>query len=189
MYFLARPEAKEIEAFLTQAREQPFSYTAVGATREAAAPAGYTVDHNRIKLGTGGECFKAAADAIRSWKMFDLGWVSLHPPTTPIEESRNVAVLVEHLGFFSLNAARIVYTLDDPDRFGFAYGTLTDHGESGEERFLVEIDSQTGEVWYDLYAFSRPGNILSTLGFLYARSLQKQFARESLAAMHRAVNR
>ena len=45
-----------------------------------------------------------------------------------------VAVVVRHYGFWSLNACRIVYVLDDtaPDgtevrRVGFAYGTLPEH--------------------------------------------------------------
>src|SRR5690606_8886230 len=170
MYFLNRPDATEIDTFLQSAREMGFSYNELGASREADAPEGYTVDHNRIKLGTGRECFGAAANAIRSWKMVDLGWVKLHPPTTPIEENRNVAVLIDHLGLCSLTAARIVYTFADTAGFGFAYGTLTDHGASGEARFLAELDPESEDVWYDLYAFSRPGNFLTYLGYLYARS-------------------
>ncbi len=187
MYFLTRPGPAEIDAFLQSSRDMDFSYPELRATN-TAPPDGYTIDHNRNKLGTGAETFAAAADAIRAWKMFDIGWVSLHPPNAAIEEGQNVAVRVSHLGFYSLNAARVVYTINDAGRFGFAYGTLTDHGESGEERFLVEIDPETEDVWYDLYAFSRPGNFLSNLGFPYARSLQKQFALDSMAAMQRAVN-
>ena len=92
--------------------------------------------------------------------MFDFPWVRLCYPDTPIEAGRNIAVAIEHLGFYSLNATRIVYTIDEAARFGFAYGTLSEHGEIGEERFSVE-QLPSGEVWYDLYAFSRP--VLSLL--------------------------
>jgi uncharacterized protein (UPF0548 family) len=81
-----------------------------------------------------------------------------------------------------------VYVIDEPDRFGFAYGTLPQHAESGEERFSVEYHPDTDEVWYDIYAFSRPGNFLIRLGYPYARWRQKQFAVESKAAMLRAVS-
>ena len=113
--------------------------------------------------------------------MFYMPWVRLCWSTAPIEVGTNVAVLVSHLGVFSLNPARIVYVIDEPRRFGFAYGTLRGHAEIGEERFSVEHLADDS-VLYDLYAFSRPGP-LACLGYPYARALQKKFARESLEAM------
>ena len=55
-----------------------------------------------------------------------------------------------------MNACRIVYVIDEQgssERYGFAYGTLPDHMERGEERFTVEFDTDDQTVWYDLYAF------------------------------------
>jgi uncharacterized protein (UPF0548 family) len=72
-------------------------------------------------------------------------------------------------------------------RFGFAYGTLPGHAESGEERFTVEWHEADGAVWYDILAFSRPRRLLARLGYPLARRLQKRFARDSAAAMRRAV--
>jgi uncharacterized protein (UPF0548 family) len=106
---------------------------------------------------------------------------------TPIEPGRNVALLASHLRFYSVGSCRIVYVIDEPDRFGFAYGTLSRHAESGEERFTVEYHAKTGEVWYDIYAFSRPGHWMVRLGYPYARYLQTNFAVASKAAMKRAV--
>ena len=71
-----------------------------------------------------------------------------------------------HFGFWSLNACRIVYTIDEEGpvvRFGFAYGTLPDHAEQGEERFSVEWHHEDGTVWYDILAFSRPNHPLASL--------------------------
>jgi uncharacterized protein (UPF0548 family) len=119
--------------------------------------------------------------------MFDVPGLELIPGETPIEVGRNVALLAEHLGFYSLNSCRIVYVIDEPDRFGFAYGTLTEHAESGEERFTVEFHSETGDVWYDIYAFSRPGKLLVRLGYPYARRRQKHFALSSKITMKNAV--
>jgi uncharacterized protein (UPF0548 family) len=108
-------------------------------------------------------------------------------PDTPIEVGENVAPVARHLGFYSLNACRIVYVIDEPNRFGFAYGTLTEHAEIGEERFTVEFDPDTGVVWYDVFAFSRPGGIFVKLGYPYARYRQKAFSRGSKEAMLRAI--
>ena len=70
-------------------------------------------------------------------------------------------------------------------RFGFAYGTLPDHVERGEERFTIEWQADDS-VWYDIYAFSRPKHPLARLGFPVTRMLQKRFARDSLAVMKAA---
>src|SRR4051794_40806522 len=144
MFVFAKPKREEIEGFLAERGSDNFSYAEVGAT-EADPPAGYNLDHNRIQLGSGAACFDRAKDAIRSWKMFALAWVELYFDDTPIETGQTVAILVRHFGFYSLNAARIVYTIDTSERFGFAYGTLTGHSEIGEERFSVEYHPDTDE--------------------------------------------
>ena len=69
------------------------------------------------------------------------------------------------MGSWTVNAARIVYVVDTGElakssgvrQFGFAYGTLPGHMESGEERFLIE-QLADGSVWYDIVAFSRPAH-------------------------------
>lgn len=183
MFFFAKPSQSFVENFLLKARAMEFSYPDIGAT-ETSVPDGYVLDHNRIEIGSDWE---GAKDAVREWKMFDFDWVDISWPTTPIETGQTVAIVIQHLGFYSLNAARIVYTIDESDRFGFAYGTLEDHGESGEERFMVERDSK-GTVWYDLKAFSRPNHVFAKLGYPVVRMFQKRFAYDSKQAMFRAVN-
>ena len=187
MFSFFRPNRSDIESFISRSAAQTFSYRDVGGTAKERPQNGYTVDHNRIKLGSGTKVWDRAKPAVIGWKMFDFPWVSLCWPAAPIRPGENVAILVRHLGFFSLNAARIVYTIDEPDRFGFAYGTLSDHGESGEERFLVERDPELGDVWYDLYAFSKPNYLLAKMGYPLTRHLQRRFAMDSKQAMSNAV--
>src|SRR5262245_62107513 len=187
MFFLSRPNQNAIAAFLSAQRNQTFSYAEVECTRKDA-PNGYVADHNRIELSKGIDAFKRAKDAVRQWKMFDMPWVDLFLPDTPLEPGASVAVLIPHLGFWSLNACKIVYLIDELgpiEKFGFAYGTLTDHGERGEERFTVEFHSDQ-TVWYDLRAFSRP-RTLARFAYPYTRLLQKRFANDSKLAMRKAV--
>lgn len=186
MFLAAKPGPDQVSNFIRHSAKSSFSYEQTGATN-GIPPAGLTVDHNRIKLGEGTAAFERAKAAVRAWKMFDISWAQLFEPNTPIEPERTVAILIKHFGFYSLNAARIVYVIDEPDRFGFAYGTLQDHGESGEERFSVEFNAETNEVFYDLFAFSRPAHFLAKLGYPLTRMLQKRFARDSKAAMLRAI--
>lgn len=190
MFLLREPSEKDIRAFLRELEATPFSYGEVGSSR-GPAPPGYVVDHNRIELGRGEGAFLRAIEALNSWRMFDTGWVRVWPPDTPIEVGNAVAVIGRHYGFWSLNACRIVYRVEEERdgvrRFGFAYGTLPEHAAKGEERFTVERKLEDDRVWYDLYAFSRPNGPLAKLGYPAARHLQKRFARDSRGAMVRAV--
>jgi uncharacterized protein (UPF0548 family) len=124
--------------------------------------------------------------------MFNMPWIRLYWPTSPIEEGVDVAVLVRHSGFFSLNPARIVYVINEEGsilRYGFAYGTLAEHSESGEERFTVEWNLSEDKIWYDVLAFSRPNKTLAKLGYPLARMFQKRFAEASKMAMLESVRR
>jgi uncharacterized protein (UPF0548 family) len=161
----------------------------VGATA-ATPPAGYALDHTRIELGLGEAAFHAAKAAMQRWEHFRLGWVEASSPPTPIRAGEVVAIMGHAMGLWWLNACRIVYTVDEAgpiNRFGFAYGTLPGHAESGEERFLIEWDQSDNRVWYDIFAFSKPNSILARLGYPMVRRLQKRFGRDSAAAMLKAV--
>lgn len=190
MLFLSKPGQEVIRSFLSSQKDLPFSYSEVGSSREIA-PSGYVCDHNRVRLGTGRADFDRAIAAVRQWKMFDMPWVELCWPNMPIEPGATVAVVVSHLGIWSLNACRIVYVIEEVgsmEKFGFAYGTLPGHAASGEERFTVEFDTNDEAVWYDILAFSRP-KALALLAYPFTRYLQMRFARDSKAAMLRGARK
>lgn len=188
MFALREPSAEELERFLRSQQDALFSYPEVGASKRGA-PLGYTVDHNRVRLGEGEEVFEQAVESLRLWRMFDVGWLRVFPAKAPIEPGTTVGLLAHHLGFWSLGACRIVYLVEEDAgvrHCGFAYGTLPRHAERGEERFTVEL-RQDGSVWYDVYAFSRPNHPLVRAGYPLARLMQRRFARDSLRAMVRSV--
>lgn len=202
MWSFARPSAESIARFLEEERGKALTYEHEGKTRDEAliaegAPAGFTLDHNRQRrdegptIGAASEAtseavFTAAAAALRAWAMFPRTWTAIEPAPAPVVESGVVAVLVHAMGAWWLNSARVLYVIDEPRRFGFAYGTLPGHAECGEERFLVE-QRENGGVWYDLRAFSRPRYWAARLGYPVTRALQRRFARDSKAAMVAAV--
>jgi uncharacterized protein (UPF0548 family) len=183
LFRITEPTEDEAVEFVSRQRNLPFTYPEVGATN-STAPSGYTVDHNRIQLGTGEATYNTAVEALKSWRNFDLGWVTIAPRGVPIEVGATVAVKAKAFGTWSLNASRVVYTIDESRRFGFAYGTLPDHVERGEERFLIEW-LPDDSVWYDILAFSKPRHPLVRLSDPLARLLQKQFARDSLNQIRR----
>jgi uncharacterized protein (UPF0548 family) len=190
MFLLSEPNEKQVRVFLEAQREKPFSYAEIGASRQSP-PAGYNLDHNRMNLGEGAQKFAQAVRAIQNWQMFRLGWVRVFDWSAPIEVGTCAAVIVRHFGIYSLNACRIVYVLDEDTpikKYGFAYGTLSEHAERGEERFSVEWNLEDNVVSYDLLAFSQPRHPLAKLGYPFSRMLQKRFAHDSKQAMFAAVN-
>ena len=188
MLSLRRPSPIEIDAFLGAQRAHSFSYAEVGATQEAQEPIGYVHDHNRQLLGHGPEAFARACAALRGWQMFPPSLATIEPAGVPLAAGNLVAIVVKAAGVWWKSAARIVYVIAEERRFGFAYGTLPMHAESGEERFLVEW-LPDDSVWYDLRAFSRPQHWLAKVGKPFARRVQKRFGPLSKASMLAATAR
>jgi len=187
---LRKPSPEVVQRFLASQAKFTFTYSAVGATAKTP-PAGFAVDHTRARLGEGQEVFRSASAALRRWEQFRLGWVEPGSPDVPLRPGEVVAIMGKAIGMWWLNACRIVYVVDDESgpvcRFGFAYGTLPGHAESGEERFLIEWNQSENSVWYDILAFSRPNRFLARLAYPVVRRLQKRFARDSATGMQQIV--
>lgn len=193
MFSFSRPTDETIRHQLGQARHLPLNYgmAAVTERERAHLPTGYVRDHLRTEIGHGKVAFSAAKAAFRRWQQFDLGWVRVaNPEANPLAEpeaEQLVAVEAHTFGLWSVNISRILYTIDEDDRFGFAYGTTQHHVESGEERFLLEFYPVSGIVFYDLLAISRPAHWLARLAYPFTRNQQKRFARESHRRMQQVV--
>jgi len=187
MFLTGRPSDARIREVIESQRDAEFSYAQVGATR-GALPAGYNVDRHRVELGRGNTAFERAKQAVRSWTMFELRWVELCWPDAPVEPGSAVGVLVRFCGVWSLHVCRVVYVLDEPRRYGFAYGTLPEHAETGEELFTVEW-REDDSVWYEILAFSRPKHVAAKLGYPAARRLQERFRRDSSCRLFLRVGR
>ena len=178
MFRLTEPTDKDVAQFISSQRNLEFTYSDVGATN-STPPSGFTVDYNRVQLGSGKDCYALGVEALKNWRQFDLGWVTIVPRGVPIEVGEIIAIKARAFGTWSLSASRVVYVIDEPLRFGFAYGTLPDHVECGEERFLIEW-MPDDSVWYSIHAFSKPRHPLVRMSSPLARNLQKRFVRESL---------
>jgi uncharacterized protein (UPF0548 family) len=189
MFTVFEPSEGEINKFLAEQRNLPFSYAEVGAS-EAEIPPDYPINHHRQRLGSGAEVFARAKAAVQSWTMYRLDWTRVFPAAAPVAAGETVCVVVDHGFCWSLNSCRIVYVLEktgEIERYGFAFGTLPGHSEEGEERFTVEWHRRDDSVWYELLAFARPHHILARLGFPFVGWAQKKFARDSGAAMLKAA--
>ena len=187
MFLTHRPTKSAIEKFIDESSNLPLSYRPVGLAKES--PEAFNVDAASAIVGHGADAFARAKRALTEWRHFELGWVELFPRFAPIEPGTVVAVLVRHLGFWSLNGCRVVYKFGDGDasQFGFAYGTLMNHAEIGEEIFEVSM-AESEDVTYQIRAVSKPRAALARIGYPYARISQSRFRRDSIAALKHAID-
>lgn len=190
---LTFPAPAARDAFLSSRQNLSISYPEKMDTtadfaekRRSALGRKYNYDENRILLGMGSGVFIHAKTALRQWQMFPKPWTSIAPEQAPIRTGQKVGVFFRLLGCWWWNSSEIVYTINEPQQFGFAYGTLPGHVEQGEERFMVEMMAN-GEVWYSIKAFSRPAYWFVWLMSPYARSQQRRFVRNSMAQMKAMV--
>jgi uncharacterized protein (UPF0548 family) len=188
MLLARRPSRHTIECFLRDSQELPLSYDPIGIVRPERVPEG--LDELAVTVGRGGADFERARTALLAWKQFDIGWVETFPRHAPVAAGTVVAVLIRHFGLWSLNGCRVLYSVGSPTdgaRFGFAYGTLSNHAESGEELFEVFMDSQSSDVMYRIRATSKPQAAFAHVGQPIVRALQARFRRDSAEAMVRAT--
>jgi uncharacterized protein (UPF0548 family) len=188
VFLATRPTRQVVERFSEESQALPLSYTPVGIAGRGHA--GFNVDELVVAIGRGDDDFRRAKSALAAWKHFDLGWLTAVPSAISPVPGTVVAVLIRHFGFWSLNGCRVVYGIGDrrsATQFGFAYGTLTNHAEAGEELFEVFVEPSTGEVMYRIRAASRPRSALTWLGYPFVRMLQERCRRESAEAMRRAT--
>jgi len=94
-----------------------------------------------------------------------------------------VAILRLGIGPLGVDApVRVVYVVEEPNRRGFAYGTLPGHPESGEEAFVVELHN-AGVVTFTITAFSRPATRLARAGGPLGRAIQSWVTHRYLQAV------
>ena len=176
-------DAVELAAIRADALTRPLTYPETGATFTTTKARYYFHDSRSIDLGTGAEIFAAAKRALRRWAAHQGAGATITPANASVESGQTVTVNIPVLGGHVIASCRIVAVVDEPDAFGFAYGTLTDHPERGEESFVVRRDAQ-GHVTFTVTAFSRPRELIPWIGLPVVRFLQHRAARAFLAGMH-----
>ncbi|MFF0409250.1 DUF1990 family protein [Kitasatospora sp. NPDC004745] len=173
---------------LLAARAAAPSYPEVGATRGGPLPAGYAHLRRRVHLGHGPQVLARAGRYVLGWGS-QLGTGFAVYPHAPAEEGATVLLRLSLPGGRwprLVIPCRVVWTVDRPDRIGFAYGTLPGHPECGEEAFLVSMDAD-GAVWFEVAAFSRLSAWYARLGRPVAQLCQYLAIERYLAAVAAAV--
>ncbi|MFF9410127.1 DUF1990 family protein [Streptomyces anandii] len=159
-----------------------FTYEEVGATREQGhCPPGFHSLHVRTRIGEGEEVFRRACEAVLTWEMHRAVGVGVDTPADRAAPGVDVTV---SLAAVVKAPCRVVWTVEEPRRAGWAYGTLPGHPETGEESFLVERTGD-GTVWLTVTAFSRPAKWYARAGGPATRGLQHAYARRCGTVLRR----
>jgi uncharacterized protein (UPF0548 family) len=154
---------------LAELRARRLTYPEVGRTADENLPAGYRSFTRTVRLPATTD-FELAAERLLSWQVQLSAGLRVAASHARVEPDA-VAVLGLGFGRLALPApCRVVYVVDEPDRRGFAYGTLPGHPERGEEAFVLE--RRDGAMTFTVTAFSRPASILAKLGGPIERRVQ-----------------
>ncbi len=185
--YFQRPSVEFCRKALQALDGQPLTYWERGATDWKRMPQGYAHARDSVALGRGEEVWAFAKTALTHWDCYpQADWIALceYPR---IEVGQQVMVLFQIAGLWWTSPCRIVYVIDEPDRYGFAYGTLPGHVESGEELFLVERDPLTGEVHYEIRMMANAAHPLAKLVPPFVKAMQQRFRKTSLRQMKAAL--
>ena len=145
---------RDLQKRQAEASPSQFTYPHVGSTMSGVVPRGVTVDDGERYLGSGRIVFEAAKRALRAWAPQSAIGARTSLPRVP--EQGDTVILGLGPGPIRLIVpVRLVRVIDEERRWGFAYGTLEGHAESGEELFVIDW-RDTDQVWFRVVAHSRP---------------------------------
>ena len=186
---LGRPSDDKLARLLEDVRATPLTYTEHGRTlaRTGGLPPGYHHVRATRDIGSGETAWRAACDGIRTWQLHRGSGLRIAPADPPLAVGTEVVTDVALAGpVHILAACRVVEVVDEPGRFGFAYGTLAVHPEQGEEAFVV-ARTDDDRVRLTVTAFSRGNGLLMRVGGPIARRQQALATTAYLDALERHV--
>ncbi|WP_346777176.1 DUF1990 domain-containing protein [Streptomyces sp. HNM0575] len=149
-------------------------------------PAGFRRLRVSSRVGSGDEDFAAAAEAVMRWRMHRRAGVRFD---TDAERAAPDVEVVVGLGVGGLRLhapCRLVWTVEQPRRTGWAYGTLPGHPLRGEEAFVVVRDAD-GTVRLEVLAFSTPATRATAAAGPLLPAFQRWYARRTGRVLRRIV--
>lgn len=180
---LGRPDPASLDRFLGEGRDAEPTYAPVGTLLAADGP---TPDLAAERsLGSTPGTFEAAVACFRS--LAPQRSVATVWPSDAVAELGATVLVALPFGPATVVAVnRVVAVVDEPDRWGFAYGTLPGHPEVGEEAFVVERGAD-GVVTARIAATAHVALPAARLAQPLLAPLQRRFAQRYLDAVSAAV--
>jgi uncharacterized protein (UPF0548 family) len=124
-----------------------------------------------VLLGSGQATLERAAHALFHWDMHRRAGLTVAASSPTARRGTVVRLTLGWRGLGITAPCRVIYTIEETNRRGFAYGTLPGHPESGEEAFLIE-HRPNDDIWLNIRAFSRPARLLPYLAGPLTRKAQ-----------------
>ena len=178
--WIGRPSADDLDRVWAAARGATVTYDDVGSTLRGAGRCAVR------DVGRGPDDFARAAEGLRAWApQLGIG-ARIHPANAVLAQDTTLIVVLP-LGPLTMVAPdRIVMMVDEPNRFGFAYGTLPGHPERGEESFVIELQPD-GVVRATICVEAEPATLLTRIGAPVTKRLQRRAVDGYLDALERFV--
>ncbi|WP_233157951.1 DUF1990 domain-containing protein [Actinokineospora bangkokensis] len=148
----------------------------MGATA-SALPDGYRTVR-RSRLLAPGRTFAEASELLMGWKVHERAGLAV--TASAPRAKAGVDVTMRFAFVFSV-PCRVVYTVEEDDVCGFAYGTLPGHPERGEERFV--LSKTDAGVLFEIVAFSRHASLVARAGGPVTRLVQDAMTSRYLRAI------
>lgn len=180
---LRRPGEGHLRRLLADAPGQELTYAPLGVSLDVDVETSLRRGRWVTDLPAA-NAFERGRAALEGWAVHRGSGLTVLADGELVEGTHVVLVAPLPVGFVDATC-RVVRVVDEPDRFGFAYGTLRLHPERGEEAFLV-IRDRRGTRFEVLMAAS-PVHPLARLVPPAATLLQSAAIRRYLAAMRTAA--
>jgi uncharacterized protein (UPF0548 family) len=162
-----------------RARHTQPTYDVVGASLTGAEPAGFRRHEYVTTLPARPDAFEVGVEGLRRWAPHHHAGL-LVAPSSPPTDGATVAIAAPLGPLTVVAVCRIVAVMDEPDRYGFAYGTLPGHPECGEESFVVSRGPDVRGVSFRIVSVSRPAELLARLGGPVTRAVQRRTTQRYL---------
>ena len=148
-------------------------------------PKGYRLDRWFRDIGEADDVFERARIALQNWKIHEGAGLIVEADGPPTIGGIVAMAAPLPVGFIEV-VCRVVDVVDQPDRCGFVYGTLSNHPEQGEESFMASR-SANGALTFEIVAVSRPRQVLARAFPPIARRLQVNATNRYFQAMRDAI--
>jgi uncharacterized protein (UPF0548 family) len=187
-----RPSPDYLVSLQQEQANLSVTYSEIGGTLAPELPGGW---HHlkavrEVAVPSGVDGFARGKEAIRTWAAQKELHLELQPACPRMVEGSVLvfALPMKPSGFWATGACRIVKVVDEPNRFGFVYGTLPHHPECGEEAFLVHRDlTTTNRVSFSITAFSRGVKLPMKVSGPIGRLIQRRAAEIYLTGYEKSV--
>lgn len=180
--------------------ERKLTYDGAGVTltggEEEAGSAGFRGYERTVLLGHGASLWAFASTEILRWGVKTRSGFSVEsggPSTSGTGLGHPVVAgnkywLIAHLGPLRIHEpVQVVAVVDEPDRKGFAYGTLAGHPVRGEEAFVVDRRTD-GSVWLTIRSLTRPASGLWGAAYPLALLAQRLYRRRYFRSLRGPVH-